>query len=523
MLDDDGEISNEATVTVTVTELNDAPIANDDSATTPIDTPVTIDLTDNDTDVDGTIDDTSLVIVQPVNGNVVDNGDGTVSYTPDLNFFGTDTFTYTVLDDDGEISNEATVTVTVTELNDAPIANDDTATTPEETPVTIDLTDNDTDVDGTIDDTSLVIVQPNNGLVVDNGDGTVSYTPDLDFVGTDTFTYTVLDDDGEISNEATVTVTVTELNDAPIANDDTATTPIDTPVTIDLTDNDTDVDGTIDDTSLVIVQPVNGNVVDNGDGTVSYTPDLNFFGTDTFTYTVLDDDGEISNEATVTVTVTELNDAPIANDDSATTPIDTPVTIDLTDNDTDVDGTIDDTSLVIVQPNNGLVVDNGDGTVSYTPDLNFVGTDTFTYTVLDDDGEISNEATVTVTVTELNDAPIANDDTATTPEETPVTIDLTDNDTDVDGTIDDTSLVIVQPVNGNVVDNGDGTVSYTPDLDFVGTDTFTYTVLDDDGEISNEATVTVTVTELNDAPIANDDSATTPMEAGHDRLDRQRY
>ncbi len=406
-------------------------------------------MTDNDTDVDGTIDDTSLVIVQPNNGLVVDNGDGTVSYTPDLDFVGTDTFTYTVLDDDGEISNEATVTVTVTELNDAPIANDDSATTPIDTPVTIDLTDNDTDVDGTIDDTSLVIVQPVNGNVVDNGDGTVSYTPDLNFFGTDTFTYTVLDDDGEISNEATVTVTVTELNDAPIANDDTATTPEETPVTIDLTDNDTDVDGTIDDTSLVIVQPDNGLVVDNGDGTVSYTPDLNFFGTDTFTYTVLDDDGEISNEATVTVTVTELNDAPIANDDSATTPIDTPVTIDLTDNDTDVDGTIDDTSLVIVQPNNGLVVDNGDGTVSYTPDLNFVGTDTFTYTVLDDDGEISNEATVTVTVTELNDAPIANDDTATTPEETPVTIDLTDNDTDVDGTIDDTSLVIVQPVNGN--------------------------------------------------------------------------
>ncbi len=411
----DGELSDTGTMTLSMFGVNDAPIANDDSATTPIDTPVTIDLTDNDTDVDGTIDDTSLVIVQPVNGNVVDNGDGTVSYTPDLNFFGTDTFTYTVLDDDGEISNEATVTVTVTELNDAPIANDDTATTPEETPVTIDLTVNDTDVDGTIDDTSLVIVQPNNGLVVDNGDGTVSYTPDLNFFGTDTFTYTVLDDDGEISNEATVTVTVTELNDAPIANDDSATTPIDTPVTIDLTDNDTDVDGTIDDTSLVIVQPVNGNVVDNGDGTVSYTPDLNFFGIDTFTYTVLDDDGEISNEATVTVTVTELNDAPIANDDSATTPIDTPVTIDLTDNDTDVDGTIDDTSLVIVQPDNGTVVDNGDGTVSYTPDLNFVGTDTFTYTVLDDDGEISNEATVTVTVTELNDAPIANDDTATTP------------------------------------------------------------------------------------------------------------
>ena len=407
--------------------------------------PVTIDLTDNDTDVDGTIDDATLAIVQPANGTVVDNGDGTVSYTPDLNFFGTDTFTYTVMDDDGATSNVATVTITVNDVNDAPVANDDSAMTDEDTAVTIDLTDNDTDVDGTIDDATLAIVQPTNGTVVDNGDGTVSYTPDLNFFGTDTFTYTVMDDDGATSNVATVTITVNDVNDAPVANDDSAMTDEDTAVTIDLTDNDTDVDGTIDDATLAIVQPTNGTVVDNGDGTVSYTPDLNFFGTDTFTYTVMDDDGATSNVATVTITVNDVNDAPVANDDSAMTDEDTAVTIDLTDNDTDVDGTIDDATLAIVQPANGTVVDNGDGTVSYTPDLNFFGTDTFTYTVMDDDGATSNVATVTITVNDVNDAPVANDDSATTDEDTAVTIDLTDNDTDVDGTIDDATLAIVQP------------------------------------------------------------------------------
>ena len=118
-----------------------------------------------------------------------------------------------------------------------------------------------------------------------------------------------------------MTITVNDVNDAPVAVNDSGTVAEDaaTALTIDLTANDTDVDGTIDDATLTIIQPAHGTVTDNGDGTVDYVPDANFFGTDTFTYTVQDDDGAISNIATVTVTVTAVNDAPVANDDAAST------------------------------------------------------------------------------------------------------------------------------------------------------------------------------------------------------------
>ena len=514
VLDDDGAISNTATVTITVNDVNDPPVAVDDSATTDEDTAVSGDVATNDTDVDGTLDLTSVVLVTDVaNGTLTLNADGSYSYTPDADFFGTDSFTYTVLDDDGAISNTATVTITVNDVNDPPVAVDDSATTDEDTAVSGDVATNDTDVDGTLDLTSVVLVTDvANGTLTLNADGSYSYTPDADFFGTDSFTYTVLDDDGAISNTATVTITVNDVNDPPVAVDDSATTDEDTAVSGDVATNDTDVDGTLDLTSVVLVTDVaNGTLTLNADGSYSYTPDADFFGTDSFTYTVLDDDGAISNTATVTITVNDVNDPPVAVDDSATTDEDTAVSGDVATNDTDVDGTLDLTSVVLVTDvANGTLTLNADGSYSYTPDADFFGTDSFTYTVLDDDGAISNTATVTITVNDVNDPPVAVDDSATTDEDTAVSGDVATNDTDVDGTLDLTSVVLVTDVaNGTLTLNADGSYSYTPDADFFGTDSFTYTVLDDDGAISNTATVTITVNDVNDPPVAVDDSATT--------------
>jgi hypothetical protein len=189
------------------------------------------------------------------------------------------------------------------------------------------------------------------------------------------------------------------------------------------------------------------------------------------------------------------NEAPVANDDGATTGEGLPVSINVIANDTDGDGAIDPASVTITSgPSNGGADPESDGTVTYTPDAGFAGTDTFTYTVVDDGGATSNEATVTVTVTAGNQPPVANDDGATTEEETPVHVDVLANDTDADGMVDATTLTITnQPTNGTALDNGDGTVTYTPNAGFTGADTFTYTVEDDDRAVSNEATVSVTV------------------------------
>ncbi len=193
-----------------------------------------------------------------------------VVYTPDADYNGTDTFDYTVTvtNPDGTTTTEtATVVVTVRPVD----ANDDTATTQEDTPVTVDVFDNDILGDPAIDTAAVTAVtDPANGTVTINGDGTVTYTPDADFNGTDTFEYTlvVTDANGDTSSEtATVTVTVGAVDDVV---DDTATTLEDVAVTIDVLDND-GFDPTADVQITDVTAPANGTVsiVNNQ---VVYTP-----------------------------------------------------------------------------------------------------------------------------------------------------------------------------------------------------------------------------------------------------------
>ncbi|WP_143751880.1 Ig-like domain-containing protein, partial [Maribacter sp. 4U21] len=360
---------------------------------------------------------------------------------------------------------------------------------------------------------------PSNGTVTINPDGTLNYVPNPNFNGTDTFTYEVCDDAGDCQT-ATVTVTVEEESDAPVVTDDTATVDEDNPVTVDIlaNDNDNADGGSIDASSVSITgAPANGTVVINPDGTVTYTPNADFNGTDSFTYQVCDNGTPDvqCEEATVNVTVNSVNDSPVITDDTATLTEDTAggVDINVLGNDTDVDGTIDPSSLSIVgAPSNGTVTINPDGTLNYVPNPNFNGTDTFTYEVCDDTGDCQT-ATVTVTVEEESDAPVVTDDTATVDEDNPVTVDIlaNDNDNADGGSIDPASVSITgAPANGTVVINPDGTVTYTPNADFNGTDSFTYQVCDNGTPDvqCEEATVNVTVNSVNDSPVITDDTAT---------------
>lgn len=222
-------------------------------------------------------------------------------------------------------------------------------------------------------------------------DGSFIYTPNVNFTGTDIFTY-----QADSSNVANVMITVTPVNDAPVANDDIASTMQDTAVIIDVLANDTDVDGDM----LMVMNVTDPRVTVNPDNTVTFTPDPGFAGDATFTYTA--NDGTIdSNVATVTVTVNApVNTAPVAVDDSAATPRNTPVFINLIANDTDAEGNINPNGIAIVtQPTRGgtvTVLTNG---VNFTPRTNFRGTDVFTYTISDTGSLISNTATVRVNVT----------------------------------------------------------------------------------------------------------------------------
>jgi len=486
--------SDTASVSIAVATINDVPVAADDSDTTDEDVPVTIDVLDNDSDPDG---DGLVVqsVTQPTHGTVVNHG-GTVTYTPDPGFNGTDSFTYTISDGNGGRATAA-VGIAIDSVNDAPVAQDDSGATDEDIPVTIDVLNNDSDPDG---DGLVVqsVTQPSNGTVV-NHSGTVTYTPDPGFNGPDSFEYTISDGNGG-TDTASASIAVATINDAPVAADDSDTTDEDVPVTIDVLDNDSDPDG---DGLVVqsVAQPSNGTAVSDGTR-VTYVPDPGFNGPDSFSYVVTDGNGGRAT-ATVTVAVLAVNDPPIAQDDSDSTAESEPVAVNVLDNDSDPDG--DDLVVQsVTQPSNGTAVNHG-ANVTYTPDLGFHGSDSFTYTVSDGFGG-TDTATVTIAVAMVNDPPEANDDAAATTEDSPVTIRILANDSDPDG--DNLGVQsVTRPAHGAVAPSG-ASVVYTPFPGFFGTDTFAYTITDGHGG-TDTATVIVTVVAVNDQPRAQDDSSST--------------
>ena len=196
-----------------------------------------------------------------------------------------------------------------------------------------------------------------------------------------------------------------------MAVDDAVSTAEDTPVTIAILGNDSDPDGTLDPSTVSIVAgPSNGTLVVNADGSVDYTPNANYNGPDSFTYTVQDDEGNTSNVATVNLTIDNTQEPPVAVDDAVSTAEDTPVTIAILGNDSDPDGTLDPSTVSIVAgPSNGTLVVNADGSVDYTPNANYNGPDSFTYTVQDDEGNTSNVATVNLTIDNTQEPPVAVD------------------------------------------------------------------------------------------------------------------
>ncbi|MCF6237062.1 MAG: tandem-95 repeat protein, partial [Gammaproteobacteria bacterium] len=387
---------------------NKAPVAVSDSATTDQDTAVTTgDVLANDTDADGdTLSIKSADSMSIEGGTVVDNGNGTFTYTPKVGFSGSDSFNYTVSDDNGGEA-QGTVDIVVNSVaNKIPAAVNDSASTDEDTAVTTgNVLANDTDADGdALSVSSADSTSVEGGTVVNNGDGTFTYTPKTGFSGSDSFSYTVSDGKGGEAT-GTVTITVSNANKAPVTVNDSASTDEDTAVTTgNVLANDTDADGdTLSVSGADSTSVEGGTVVNNGDGTFTYTPKAGFSGSDSFSYTVSDGKGG-SSAGKVDVTVKKsapvvVNKPPVAENDSVTTPQDTVVTIDVLENDSDLDG--DNLSIQsFTQGSKGKVTQSG-GSLVYTPNAKFTGKDTFTYNVKDGKGGSSTaEVNVTVTVEE---------------------------------------------------------------------------------------------------------------------------
>ncbi|MFO1341294.1 MAG: Ig-like domain-containing protein, partial [Burkholderiaceae bacterium] len=495
----DGQGDNaSSTIVVTVTPVNDPPVAVDDGFTTAEDTPLVIDPRGNDSDADGDPLTVTQVNGQPIDathpvtltdgngapiGTVSLNDDGTLTFNPAPNYNGPADFDYTVSDGQGG-TDTGHVGLTVTPVDDTPSIVDDSATTPEDQPVLIDVLANDSDGDGD----GLTITQVNghdiavgspvsltdgNGLPLGEvrltADGKLEFTPAPGTSGPVDFSYTATD--GHTPVQANVHVDVTPVNDPPLAGDDRATVAEDTPITLNLLGNDHDADGDTLTITQINGQDVTpgtpvalddgaghavGTVTVNADGSVTFDPAPGYNGPAGFTYTVSDGHGG-SDTATVGIDVGGVNDAPVAAPDTGSTSEDATLVVDAAHGviqgagtDTDPDGdslAVSDVAFGGTHASVGSPIAgawgtltlNADGSYSYVPNAAAQAlhdgdsrSDVFSYTVTDPTGATST-TTLTLTVTGRNDAPVAVDDSAITPEDTPLTLDLRGNDSDPDG------------------------------------------------------------------------------------------
>jgi len=482
-------------VRLTVNPINDAPIAM--SAALEVNEDAVLGGLLGWSDIDNDV--VSFGIGTPAEHGVVDlNADGGFVYTPNANYFGSDSFTFIV--DDGEaVSNAAVVSIDTLAVNDAPVAQDLLFELNEDDFVSASLRANDADGDALLYQISSL---PENGqlltsagelidagdLPLDLADTGFRYQPSADFSGIETFDFIATD--GSAASAATVTLTVLSVNDVPVANDDEVTTAEDTPVILTVLANDLDADGD----SLVVLSVdhvVRGSTFLNPDYSITFTPATNFHGFASFEYTIGDGNG-LSATATVTINVTPVNDEPVATDSEIVLDEDTVFSGELSS--FDVDGDSLNYSLLGAAGNGTVLVDT-DGSFSYTPYTNFNGATNFTYSV--SDGELIDTATVNITVVSVNDQPLALAQSLQTNEDAALPLTLSGSDPDGDSI---SYTVSMQPEHGTLTGMAPELI-YAPDANYYGPDRFDFEV--SDGVLGSfPAIIYVDVLPMNDSPIA---------------------
>lgn len=512
-----------ALVVINVSPVNDPPVIaiNDTTYTTPEDSAITICLTVVDQDTAQTYTTTSCG--DPANGSsttVVNGNDVCITYTPDPNFNGTDSICVIVCDADGGCDT-ATVIIDVTPTNNVPFVNDSTVTTPEETPITL----------------CLGIVDPDNGQIYSvsscgnptNGSSSagisgnqvcVTYTPNQDFFGLDSLCIIVCDDGSPTGcDTAIVYINVTPTNDEPVVNDTTVTTTEDTQITVCLPIADGETNQTYTVSSCG--DPMNGTsnaVVTGNQVCITYTPNGSFNGLDSLCIIVCDNGTPTAcDTATVYINVTPINNTPSVSDTNITVLEDSVVTICLPILDIDAGQTYTVSSCGDPIYGTATSVINGNQVcITYTPNPDYNGTDNLCIVVCDDGNPVGcDTAIISIDVTPVNDAPIVNDSTVTTLENTAVTVCLPILDVDAGQTF--TASSCGDPLNGTatfVVTGNQVCVTYTPNTNFNGLDSICIVICDDGAPTAcDTAMIYVNVVPVNNNPSVNDSIITVPEDS----------
>ena len=485
----DGRTNSAAvTVTLNIAPVNDAPIAAAGSVTTAEDSATPVLLSADDVDGDAL---TFNVTTPPAHGTLTGTAPD-LTYTPDADWHGQDSFAFTAAD--GAVTAApAVVTINVTPVNDAPLAAAQTVFTDEDAAVPVVLTGSDPDGDAV---TPTITIQPEHGTLSGTAPN-LTYIPAADFHGTDRFEFS-LDDGMAPPSTAIITIVVSPVNDRPVAAAVDVVTAEEAAAAVTLTATDADGDPL---SFTVTAQPVHGTLSGSAPGLV-YTPNPNWHGTDTLTFTANDGTGD-SPPAAVTLTVTPVNDAPTTAGQALATSEDTAVAVTLAG--TDVDG--DPLTFAVTEPPvHGSLAGTAPDFV-YTPAADFHGADSFVFTVSDGTAP-PVAAVVSVDVTAVNDAPVAAGIAAQTTEDAAATLTLSGADADGDAL---TYTLLSQPSHGTLGGTAPS-LTYTPDPDWHGVDSFTYVVSDGTAD-SAPATVAITVAAVNDAPLAAARSVVTAEDA----------
>ncbi len=501
----DGTETVPANVDVSVTPVNDPPVAGSTSYTVDEDNAITISdeqLLANSSDVEGAVSIDSVTYAG-TDGVFQDNGDGTYTFMPNENFSGDISLDVIVADEQGAI-DETTAGITVIEVNDPPVAGPTSYTIDEDSVLTFSesqILANASDIEG---DVELVGIsyEGSDGIFTVNGDGTCSFAPNENFNGQVQLDVTIQDENGA-TVDTHINVDILPINDPPVSGDLAYTINEDSSITLSQEQLLAKA-GDIDSENLEAINlstDDNATIQYNDDGSYTITPDENYNGDLDLTFDIIDNDGG-SVQVGLDITVNPVNDLPQAQDQQFTVEEDGTLLFtdaDLLEGASDIDG--DDLSIenVLYTGADGVLTDNGDGTYSFAPNENFNGDVQFTFDVSDGTG--STPAFIDVSVTPVNDPPVAGSTSYTVQEDGQITISdeqLLANSSDVEG---DVALANVSYSgnDGSFVDNGDGTYTFTPNENFDGNISLDVTVIDQDGA-TDTTTAGIDVIAVNDAP-----------------------
>ena len=461
-------VSQETKITITVDSVNDPPVAQEATVNANEDTVISIIL--SATDVENDTLSYSLAS-QPSYGAVTIEG-AVATYRPALDYHGTDAFTFKV-NDGIDDSNVASINLTIATSNDAPVAQDQTLSVSEDQTLALVLKAEDVDQDSL----GYTVTKPGQGQLSGTAPD-LTYRPNANYHGNDSFSFKASDGSLE-SSLATVTISVQSVNDTPQGVEQSIAVDEDGVGSILLVGSDADSDSL---TFSLASQPSHGSATLEG-AVVTYIPDTNHNGSDSFTFKVNDGTAD-SSTATISLTIAAINDAPVAQDQTLSVNEDQTLTLVLDISDIDQDSL----TYTVTQPSHGQLSGTAPD-LTYRPNANYYGSDSFSFQA--SDGVVSSSlATVTITIQSVNDAPVA--DSLSFELVGSASQTLTLNGSDVDSS--SLSYQLVTPPTAGTLSQFDGaSVIYTPNRGTVGSDQFTFKVIDDLETESQAATVTLAV------------------------------